>query len=219
MQGWIKLHRQLLESVVFQNANLFQVWCWCLMRANHTETKILWNGNEVILKAGQFISGRFKGSKECHMNPSTFRNQIALLEKLGNLDSKKDSRFSLFTVVKWSDFQHSNEMKDSDKDNRRTAEGHRQECKNDKKKTAPLIPENVYRCYAEKVKTGGKSDAIKSMSKLMKEGITEEELLRCIDNYVLTMPKDVQFRIQANNFNLAINADKSQNYTITKADQ
>ena len=170
------------------------------MRANHIETKILWNGKEEILRAGQFISGRFKGAKECNMNPSTFRNQIKLLESLGNLDSKKDSRFSLFTVVKWGDFQHSNEMKDSEKDNQRTTKGHRQECKNEKKNTITTIPENVYRYYAEKIKADGKSDAVKSVSKLLKEGNTEDELLRCIDNYALTMPKDNQFRIQANNF-------------------
>lgn len=131
MQGWIKLHRQTLGSTVFQNANLFQVWSWCLLRANHTETKMLWNDKEVTLKPGQFIGGRLKGSEACNMKLSTFRNQITLLKKLGNLDTKSDSKYTLFTVVKWNQFQHSSELKDSEKDSQRTAEGHRQECNNE----------------------------------------------------------------------------------------
>lgn len=200
MQGWIKLHRKILDNVVFQNANLFQVWCWCLMRANHTETKILWNGKEVTLNTGQFISGRIKGSKECNMKSSTFRNQISLLKKLGNLDTKSDSKYTLFTVVKWNQYQHLSEMKDSEKDSQRTAKGHRQECKNEKKNTISLIPENIYRIYAGKIKSGGKSDAIKSIAKLLNDGKTEVELLRCIDNYACALPKENKFRIQANNF-------------------
>ena len=35
MEGWIKLHRKLLTSNVFDNEKLLKVWIWCLMKATH----------------------------------------------------------------------------------------------------------------------------------------------------------------------------------------
>ena len=99
MKGWLKLHRQSLDSTVFQNANLWQVWCFCLMRANHKPTKIMWNGRENIMEAGQFITGRFEGAKACRMKPSTFRDQLVRLKSLQSLDIKSDNRNSLTTVI------------------------------------------------------------------------------------------------------------------------
>ncbi len=123
IRGWIKLYRRSLDSVTFQNANLWQVWCWCLMKAAHEEKKILWNGQEIILKPGQFLSGRFTGSKECRMRPSTFRNQIALLKRLENLDMSSDSRSSLITVVKWNEFQGNGTLKKETRTGKRTPGG------------------------------------------------------------------------------------------------
>ncbi|MCL4510016.1 MAG: hypothetical protein M1470_02965 [Bacteroidetes bacterium] len=123
MNGWIKLHRQSLDSAVFQNGNLWQVWCWCLMKATHEEKKMLWNGQEIVLRPGQFLSGRFSGAKECHMKPSTFRNQIALLEELGNLDINSDSRSSLITVIKWCEFQENSSAQKGARTGERTPEG------------------------------------------------------------------------------------------------
>lgn len=123
MNGWIKLHRQSLDSAVFQNGNLWQVWCWCLMKATHEEKKMLWNGQEILLRPGEFLSGRFSGAKECHMKPSTFRNQIALLEKLKNLDIKSDSRSSLITVIKWHEFQENGGGQKEKRTGQRTPEG------------------------------------------------------------------------------------------------
>jgi len=104
-QGWIKLHRQSIESPVFQSSNLWHVWTWCLMKASHAESKFLWNGKEEILFPGQFISGRIKGGAECNMNPSTFWKQIHTLETLEQIASQCNNRFTVFTVINWAKYQ------------------------------------------------------------------------------------------------------------------
>ncbi len=121
--GWVKLYRQSMDSSVFRNPNLWQVWCYCLMRANHTSTKIIWNSKELTLEPGQFLTGRFEGAKDCSMKPSTFRNQLALLSKLENLDIKSDSKASLITVLNWSKFQQNEAESDSGRTAGRTTEG------------------------------------------------------------------------------------------------
>lgn len=106
MQGWIKLYRQSIESSVFQNEKLWKVWTYCLMRANHKETKIIFNGTELKLLAGQFITGRFEGSKDCNMKPTTFRDQLKKLNKMGMIEMKSDNKKSVITILKWNDFQN-----------------------------------------------------------------------------------------------------------------
>lgn len=105
MMGWIKLYRQSIESAVFQNEKLWKVWSWCLLRANHKATKILWNGRGVKLEAGQFITGRFEGAEGCSMKPSTFWFWLQRLKELGNVDITSDNKSSIVTVINWNRFQ------------------------------------------------------------------------------------------------------------------
>jgi hypothetical protein len=121
MEGWIKIHRTEMEKAVFtsNNANLWKVWSWCLMKATHTKHKIFFDGEEIELLPGQFISGRFAGAEECHMKPSTFRNQIERLRKLKYLDSKSDNKKTIFTVVNWALLQSQEETRTA----KRTASG------------------------------------------------------------------------------------------------
>lgn len=120
MQGWISLHRKSLESVVFHNPNLWQVWCYCLLRANHKENKIFFEGKEIFIKPGQFITGRFQGSKDCKMKPSTFRNQLEKLKKMKNLDIQSDNKNSIITIVNWAQYQDAEKKADSEKENKKT---------------------------------------------------------------------------------------------------
>lgn len=39
MEGWIKIHRKLLESNVFDNEKALKVWLWCLLKATHKDQK------------------------------------------------------------------------------------------------------------------------------------------------------------------------------------
>lgn len=124
MEGWIKLHRKSLESIVFQNPNLWQVWCYCLMRANHQETKKLWNQKEEVLKEGSFITGRLEGGKDCNMNPNTFYKQLKTLERINCIQIEARNKFSIVSVINWQKYQfRNNKNTDSDTINKGRNEG------------------------------------------------------------------------------------------------
>lgn len=105
MSGWVKLYRQSMQSAVFWNANLWQVWTWCLMKASYGDRNFPFNGKQMSLAPGQFVSGRIVGAAECHMNQSTFWKQINVLKSLGNIDTKCNNRYTVFTLIKWADYQ------------------------------------------------------------------------------------------------------------------
>ena len=129
MEGYVKLYRKSLDSSVFHSANLWKVWCYCLMRANHKANKILFEGKELILQSGQFITGRYEGSKTCNMKPSTFRDQLYKLKRLKSIDIKSDNKKSIITICNWGFYQGSKNVSDTKCDNKPTATRHRQEWK------------------------------------------------------------------------------------------
>lgn len=105
--GWIKVHRQMLDSAVWLSGDplLFRVWMWCLLRASHRERQAV-IGNEVYeLAPGEFFTGRFKGSEQCHLKPSTFSDKMKLLEKMGNIRQRPDSVGTRVSVLNWTTYQ------------------------------------------------------------------------------------------------------------------
>ena len=58
--GYIKLHRQLIESPAFQNEQLLKVWICCLLKASHTEHDEIVGHQIIHLEPGQFVFGSIK---------------------------------------------------------------------------------------------------------------------------------------------------------------
>ena len=110
MSDWLKLHRKSLDSVVFANAELWKIWSWCLMRAsyktNHVPIQTGRGETVVTLEPGQFICGRNEAARALKMKPTTFRNRLAKLKKLGNIDTQTTPHFSIITVRHWETYQN-----------------------------------------------------------------------------------------------------------------
>ncbi|MEW6427490.1 MAG: hypothetical protein AB1568_05595 [Thermodesulfobacteriota bacterium] len=107
--GYVKLHRRLLDSQVFQNEGLLKVWLWCLMKANYGES---WatittgrGSSEVKVGVGQFLYGRLSAAKELRMPAETVRRRIDKLKNLGNLTMQSTSHYSIVTVCNWDVYQ------------------------------------------------------------------------------------------------------------------
>ena len=129
MTGWIKLHRKLLDSPIFQNEKLFKVFAYCLMKASHKEHTQLVGRRVVHLQKGQFVFGRKRASEELRLKESTVRDYVKLLEKLGNIDIKSDNKFSVITVVNWAIYQNDEEISDSKNDKKSTTNQHQMDNK------------------------------------------------------------------------------------------
>tara|TARA_R100001530_G_C4285829_1_gene146784 strand:+ start:231 stop:932 length:702 start_codon:yes stop_codon:yes gene_type:complete len=117
--GWVKLHRKLKDNPIFYSDKGLRVWLWCLLKAGHKNKKI-YLGNQLIeLKIGEFVTGRLSASEELKISPSTFRNILATLKEDSYLDIKTTNKYSIITILNWSEYQN----EDSKKDNRITSDG------------------------------------------------------------------------------------------------
>lgn len=74
--GYIKLHRNILESEIFNSADILQMWIWCLCKASYKDRKALIGNSAVDLKAGQFVCGGKVGSVMFNTSESTFHRRM-----------------------------------------------------------------------------------------------------------------------------------------------
>ncbi len=119
MDGWIKLHRKVIDSQVFASSGLFKLWCLCLMKANHVENWVDVEGLTTPIKVmpGQFITGRFSlhgdyypRKKKNNKSPSTLWNWMQKLENMENLNIKSYTKYSIITIINWNEYQLSSQQ-------------------------------------------------------------------------------------------------------------
>jgi hypothetical protein len=103
--GWIKLHRKILDNPVFLKPELYQLFSYCLLRANHNETKIIWNSQEETMEKGCFITGRKSIASDLNQNERTIYDRLKLLEKLKMISVKSNNKFSVVKVLNYCIYQ------------------------------------------------------------------------------------------------------------------
>lgn len=101
MQGYIKLHRKILDNGVFADAELLKVFVWCILKANTTPNVVY--GRKVDI--GEFITGRITASEELHLKPSTIYKRLQRLKAQGYIDISSTTKNSLITVVNYKSYQ------------------------------------------------------------------------------------------------------------------
>lgn len=106
--GYISLYRSLLESAFYKRSEYVHLWIHLLLKANHKDSKFLWNNQERIIKRGQLITGRKTLSKETGINESTIETILNLFETQHQIQQQKTNRFRCITIIKYEQFQNFN---------------------------------------------------------------------------------------------------------------
>jgi hypothetical protein len=174
--GYIKLHRKLLDNPIMEKPELLQLFIYCLLRANHKPERLIFNGVEMVVNAGQFITGRDALSLSLGQNSRTLYDRLKVLEKLKIINIKSNNRFSLITIVNYEFYQKDERESNSKSNNKPTTNQQQTNTnKNDKNdKNDKKYKECVYLSEVE--------------YKSLVETMTEKHTLDFIDqlnNYIL----------------------------------
>ena|SRR3990167_5855035 len=105
MEGWIKLHRKLLENLIFNNEKGLKIWIWCLLKANHKVNTFLLGRQKMIIKKGQFVFGSNHSSEELKLAKSTIWYWLEFLEREGQVELKKTNKYTIITMKNWDKYQ------------------------------------------------------------------------------------------------------------------
>ena len=133
--GWVALWRKSLDNWIFDDANMWKLWTWCLLRARWQPGDVsvtTGRGSTVVhLEPGQFIFGRHAAARALKASGSGTWKRLLRLKTCGNLDIQPDTHFSIITICNWERYQniyaHLGQANGQAKDTQRTPKGHKEQ--------------------------------------------------------------------------------------------
>ncbi|MFC7061663.1 DnaD domain-containing protein [Halobacillus seohaensis] len=113
MQGWVKLHRKILHSEIFDNEKMLKIFIYCLTKSSHKQAEVRVGRQKVQLEPGEFIFGRKKAATELNMNESTIRDYLKILQEDGVITIHPTNKYSVITIDNWGTYQSNEEEYDN----------------------------------------------------------------------------------------------------------
>ena len=101
--GYVKLHRRIIDSEVMKDADLLQLFVWCLCKAKWTEEE-----DNSGLKRGQFRTTRAWASEALGMHPSKWYRGMRRLMEMGNITFEANNERTTVTVCNYKSYQDEN---------------------------------------------------------------------------------------------------------------
>ena len=99
--GYIKLHRSILNWEWYSDSNTKAVFLHLLLNANWEDSRF--RGYKV--PKGSLVIGRKKIAKELKMSEQSVRTSLEHLKLTNEITIKSTNRFSIITIVNWEKYQ------------------------------------------------------------------------------------------------------------------
>jgi len=101
MQGWIKIHRSILDWEWYGDINMTRLFTHLILKANHKDKR----REGIIIKRGQIKTGRIQLSLETGLSQQSIRTCLSKLKSTNEITIKVTSKFSIITIVKFDTYQ------------------------------------------------------------------------------------------------------------------
>lgn len=82
------------------------LWVVLLMKANHENKRVIWNGKDTEIKAGSFITGRKALHKDTKIPQSTIEDILNYLETQQQIRQQKNNKYRIITILNWNTYQN-----------------------------------------------------------------------------------------------------------------
>lgn len=133
MEGWIKLHRKILDWEWYTDAPVRILFEHLLLTANYEDKR--WKG--ITIKRGQKVTSRQHLAEETGLTEQQVRTALAKLKSTQNITSKTTNKYTLITVENYGLYQSYNDFATNKATNEQPTNNH-----NIKKKKN--IKNNIY---------------------------------------------------------------------------
>ena len=101
LNGYIKLHRKLVQWGWYKNSVIKDVFIHCLIMANFSEQPF----EGIVIKQGQFITSYENLASDLGFSVQQVRTAIKKLKSTGEIATNSTNKFTLITVVNWEEYQ------------------------------------------------------------------------------------------------------------------
>ncbi|MBF0718279.1 DnaD domain protein [Staphylococcus sciuri] len=109
MTGWIKVHRQVMDHWIWEDAERFKWWMEIILLTNHTDKKTVIGGELITIKRGTFHTSELKLSERWGVSRNRVRRFLQLLEDDDMISTKKTTNGTTIKVHNYGVYQGKNE--------------------------------------------------------------------------------------------------------------
>ena len=120
--GWIKIHRKMMEHWIYQNSQYFHWWTDLLMNGNFEDKKILIKGNLYDCKRGQSLYSLDTWAKRWKVDKSKVRRFLQLLQNDGMIVIENVSVSTRITICKYECYQDERNADETEVKRKRNAD-------------------------------------------------------------------------------------------------
>ena len=110
MEGWISLHRKILENPILNRSRVysnFEAWIWLLLKANHKDNKFMLGTELVKVKKGSMITSQKKLCRQFRWGSTKLRNFLKVLQKDKMLLLETNTQSTQITICNYESYQDS----------------------------------------------------------------------------------------------------------------
>lgn len=187
MEGWIKIHRKMLENpIVCKDSSYLAVWIYLLLNATHKEIPALFKGKKIVLQKGQLITGRKSIAKQLQISESKVKRILFELESDQQIDRQRSNQNSLISILNWDKYQEVDQENGQQMDSQWTTSG-QPVTTNKNVKNVKNERNNNISAKANKQKYGEYGNVLlkdEELQKLKEEYENWEDLIKYLDEYI-----------------------------------
>lgn len=151
--GWIKLYRSLSNKGWYRKSEYVHLWVHILIKANHSGAEFWFNGENIKLKAGQFVTGRKILSTETGISESKIQRMLKQFENEQQIEQQTNNTNRLISVLNWGTYQNVEQQMNNKRTTDEQPVNTNKNVNNYKKKENIVIPDyDEFISYARKLK-------------------------------------------------------------------
>ncbi len=104
-KGFALLHRKIMDTPFYKDAEASHLWVHLLLRANYEPTMVATDSGDVLCDRGEFITGRNTLANETGLTPDRVKALLRKFANLGMISTNSNNRFTVLRVVKYDEYQ------------------------------------------------------------------------------------------------------------------
>ncbi len=113
MEGWIKLHRKILDNpIVCKDNDTLAIWIYLLLNATHQDIPALFKGKKITLKKGQLITGILSIANNLSINKDKVQRTLKLFESDKQIEQQTSNKNRLISILNWDKYQEIDNQND-----------------------------------------------------------------------------------------------------------
>ena len=104
-KGFALLHRKIMDVPFYKDPEAAHLWIHLILKAKHAPEVVLTDIGEKLVNRGELLSGRNSLAFETGLKPDRVQYLLRKFQKLGMVSWISHGKFSVFSIVKYDDYQ------------------------------------------------------------------------------------------------------------------